>query len=96
MKFRQAFCGACTENGADRRNLWKRYVSTDGEGWLVIVREIARRIILFRRVFVSRRMFVSVIVVVRMHRTERTQILMPTQMGTPRCARHDKRANEQD
>lgn len=62
----------------------------------MIVREIARRILLFRRIFVSRRMFVSVIVVVRMHRTERTQILMPTQMGTPRSARHDKRAYEQD
>lgn len=62
----------------------------------MIVREIARRIILLRQIFVSRRMFVSVVIVVRMHRTDRTQILMPTQMGTPRSARHDKRAHEQD
>ena len=96
MKFRQAFCGACADGGADRRNLWKRYVSTYGEGWLVIVREIARRIILFGAIFASRRMFVSAVVVVRMHGTGRAQVLMPAQMGTPRRARHDKRAYEQD
>jgi hypothetical protein len=41
-------------------------------------------------------MFVSVIFVVRMHSADRTQILMPAQMGTPRSTRHDKRAYEQD
>jgi len=62
----------------------------------VIVREIAWRIILLRHIFAARRMFVSVIVVVRMHCTNRTQIFMPAQMGAPRSTRHDKRANEQD
>lgn len=96
MKFRKAFCGGCTDHGVDWRNFRQRYISTDGEGWLVIVGEIARRIIQLRRTFISRRMFVSVIVVVRMHSADRTQILMPAQVGAPRSARHDKRAYEQD
>lgn len=58
----------------------------------MIVREITGRIILRRRVFAARRTFVSVIVVVRMHSADRTQILMPTQMRAPRSTRHDKRA----
>jgi len=62
----------------------------------VIVREIARRIILLRRIFVSRRMFVSMIGVVRMHCADRTQNVMPAQMGAPCSTRHDKRAYEQD
>lgn len=62
----------------------------------MIVREIDRRIILRRRFFSARRMCVSVIVVVRMHSADRTEILMPAQMGTPRSTRHDKRAYEQE
>ncbi len=62
----------------------------------MIVREIAGRVILLRRIFAARRMFVSVIVVVRMHSADRTQILMPAQMGAPRSTRHDKRAYEQE
>lgn len=96
MKFRQTFCGACNDHGLDRRNLRQRYVSTNCESWLVIVREIARRVILRRRISSGRRMFVSVIVMVRMHCADRTQIFMPTQMRAPRSTRHDKRAYEQD
>lgn|GEM_PF-5829760 len=62
----------------------------------MIVREITGRIILRRRFFSARRMFVSVIVVVRMHSADRTQILMPTQMRAPRSTRHDQRAYEKD
>jgi len=62
----------------------------------VIVREIAWRIILRRRIFSGRRMFVSVIVVMRMHSANRTQIFMPAQMRAPRSTRHDKRAYEQN
>ena len=94
MKFRQAFCGACTDHDVDRRYLRQRYVSTYGEGWLVIVREITGRIILRRRFFSARRMFVSVIVVVRMHSADRTQSLMPAQMRAPCSTRHDKCAYE--
>ena len=96
MKFRQAFCRACTNHAVDRRNLRQRYVSTDGKSWLMIVREIARRLILLRRIFAARRMFVSVIVVVRMHCADRAQIVMPAQMRAPRSTGHDKRAYEQD
>lgn len=62
----------------------------------MIVREIAGRIILRRRILFGRRMFVSVIVVVRMHSADRTQVFMPAQMRAPRRTRHDKRAYEQD
>ena len=57
----------------------------------MIVRQIARRIILFGISFASRRMFmiVIVIVVVRVHGTNRAQILMPAQMRTPSRTRHD-------
>ncbi|KZY58407.1 hypothetical protein A3736_03420 [Erythrobacter sp. HI0063] len=64
MKLRQAFCGSCTNHGVDRRHLRQRYVSADGKSWLVIVRQITRRIILLHRTFAARRLFVSVIVVV--------------------------------
>ena len=96
MKFRQAFCGACTDNGAYRRNLGQRNIATNSEGWLVIVREIVRRIILFGSIFASRRMFMGAVVVVRMHGTSRTQLFMSAQVHAPRSTRHDKRAYEQD
>ncbi|MXO53297.1 hypothetical protein GRI47_04655 [Erythrobacter pelagi] len=53
------------------------------------MRQIARRIILFGISFASRRMFMIVIVVVRVHGTNRAQILMPAQMRTPSRTRHD-------
>lgn len=96
MEFRGVVGGACTNYGVDRGNLGQRYISTNGEGGIVIVRKIVRRIILLSAIFASRRMFVSVIVVVRMHSADRTQIVVTAQMRTPRGAWHDKRADEQN
>jgi hypothetical protein len=89
MEFRGVVGGACTNDGDDRRNLGKRYISTNGEGGLVVVRKIARRIMLLSAIFASRRMSVSVITMMRMHCADRTKIVVTAQMRTPCSAWHD-------
>jgi hypothetical protein len=69
MEFRKAFNRTFTDLSVDRTKLRQRYISTNGEGRFMVMRQIARPVILFAGVFVSCRMFVGMIVVVRMGRT---------------------------